>query len=69
MIVSNIDKSRAIHFRNRAIMVETLTNCLIGSQRESNSMKTIIDLTHYVLELTNGIDNADNNTNRSLEES
>lgn len=65
MIVSNIDKDRAMHFRNQAIMVETLTNGLIGSQRESNSMKTIIDLTHYVLELTNGIDNADNNSNRS----
>lgn len=63
MNFSNIDKSRAIHFRNRAIMVETLTNCLIGSQRESNSMKTIIELTHYVLELTNEIDDANNNAN------
>ena len=63
MNFSNIDKSRAIHFRNRAIVVETLTNGLIGSQRESNSIKTIIDLTHYVLELTNEIDNANNNSN------
>lgn len=56
MKFSNIDKERAKHFRSKAIDVETLTNGLIGSQRENNCIKTIEMLTGYVLELTNQID-------------
>lgn len=56
MEFSNIDKERAKHFRSKAIAVETLTNGLIGSQRENNCIETIEILIHYVLELTNQID-------------